>query len=177
MTGLPWQVLDDYRCFGCSPHNTCGLQLTFGEHPDGLMTRFQLSRAHESYPGVAHGGLLGVVCDETMGNLVVLRTGLVAFTIGMRMRYLEPVAIGATHTCVARLSAVRPGRDGDGTGLVHAGAEILDDTGALVAGCTASYRPVPLGAALDRIALDATQARRLDRALSDSLSAPAPEES
>lgn len=175
MTGLPWQVLDDYRCFGCSPHNTCGLQLTFSEHPDGLMTRFRLSRAHESYPGVAHGGLLGVVCDETMGNLVVLRTGLVAFTTGMRMRYLEPVAIGATHTCVARLPAGRPGLDG--AELVHTAAEILDDTGLLVAGCTASYRPVPLNAALDRIALDAAEARRLGRALSDSLPAPVPEES
>lgn len=170
MTRLPWQVLDDYHCFGCSPHNVTGLQLAFTEHPDGLVTRFDLGRAYESYPGVVHGGLLAVICDETMGNLVVLRTGLVAFTTGMRMRYLEPVTTGATHSCVARLLPRRAGGDGVGAGLVHTGADILDDAGRLVAGCTASYRSVPLGAALDRIALDTPQADRLDRALSDAVS-------
>lgn len=161
--GLPWRVLDDYRCFGCSPHNPYGLGLTFSEHPDGLVTRFCLGRAHESYPGVVHGGLLGVVCDEAMGNLIVLRTGLVAFTTGMRMRYLEPVAVGENYSCVASLGAA--GADVD---TVTARAEILDAAGALVAAGTATYRRVPFFNARDRIALDDQQADRLGRALAES---------
>lgn len=163
VVGLPWRVLDDYRCFGCSPHNPYGLGLRFSEHPSGLVTRFCLGRAHESYPGVVHGGLLGVVCDEAMGNLIVLRTGLVAFTTGMRMRYLEPVAVGANYTCVASLSAA--GADAD---VVSARAEILDAAGGLAASSSATYRRVPFFTARDRIALDDQQADRLDRALTDT---------
>ena len=43
----------------------------FTPHPDGLQARFRLSRSFESYPGVVHGGLTGVICDEVMGNLIV----------------------------------------------------------------------------------------------------------
>jgi acyl-coenzyme A thioesterase PaaI-like protein len=157
---LPWSVLEDYRCFGCSPHNPHGVALTFTDHPDGLQTTFRLGRSYESYPGVVHGGLLGVVADETMGNLIVVRTGLVAFTVSLRLRYLAPVAVGAEYTCVARL-----GPDGGGP-LSTATAEILDAEHICVVTASATYRNVPFGTARERIALSAPEANRLDQALS-----------
>jgi acyl-coenzyme A thioesterase PaaI-like protein len=157
---LPWAVLEDYRCFGCSPHNPHGIALTFTEHSEGLQTSFTLGRSYESYPGVVHGGLLGVVCDETMGNLIVVRTGLVAFTTSLRLRYLAPVRVGVPYTCVARLGA-----DGGANPLSTATAEILDAEGAPVVTATATYRNVPFGTARERIALSATEAGRLDQAL------------
>ncbi len=135
---LPWSVLDDYRCFGCSPHNPHGIALAFDAHPEGLATTFRLGRSYESYPGVVHGGLLGVVADETMGNLIVVRTGLVAFTVSMRLRYVMPVSVGAEYTCVARLAAA-------GGPLTSATAEILDAEGGCVVTASATYRNVPFG--------------------------------
>ncbi|SNQ47196.1 Thioesterase superfamily enzyme [Frankia canadensis] len=157
---LPWAVLEDYRCFGCSPHNPHGIALAFTEHPEGLQTSFKLGRSYESYPGVVHGGLLGVVCDETMGNLIVVRTGLVAFTVSLRLRYLSPVGVGTAYTCVARL-----GSDDPGGPLTTATAEILDADGTTAVTATATYRNVPFGTARERIALSATEAGRLDQAL------------
>jgi acyl-coenzyme A thioesterase PaaI-like protein len=157
---LPWSVLEDYHCFGCSPRNPTGLGLTFVDHPEGLATSFRLGRRYESYPGVVHGGLLGVVCDEIMGNLIVVRTGRVAFTVSMRLRYLSPVAVGAEYSCVARL-----GLAGDGS-LISATAEIVDAERDAVVTASATYRCVPLGDALERIALSPPEATRLDHALS-----------
>ncbi|WP_018501302.1 PaaI family thioesterase [Parafrankia discariae] len=164
----PWAVLDDYQCFGCSPHNATGLQLRFRVLPDGLGTVFRLGSAHESYPGVVHGGLAGVICDETMGNLIVLRTGTPAFTTAMRLRYLAPIPVGAPHECRARIVST-----GD-TGLINAEADILDATGGVVATARATYRPVALEAARDRITLSDGDAGLLADVLRTSTLAAVP---
>lgn len=170
----PWTVLDDYQCFGCSPHNPHGLRLRFRQRPDGLAASFQLGRAHESYPGVVHGGLVGVICDETMGNLLVLRTGRPAFTTAMRVRYLAPMPVDVPHECRARITtelpaADPPGSDLPGNGLISAEADILNAAGDLVATARATYRPVDLDAARDRIQLSDRAAGRL----ADALTVPA----
>ena len=171
VVALPWGVLDDYRCFGCSPHNPFGLGLEFAPHPDGLVTRFCLDRGYESYPGVVHGGLLGVVCDEAMGNLIVLRTGLVAFTTGMRMRYLAAPIAGRRHLHL-RGVAGRLQVEPRATRSPSARAEIFNSAGELAAASSATYRRVPFGATRDRIALGDEEADRLDKALAASVCQP-----
>jgi acyl-coenzyme A thioesterase PaaI-like protein len=161
---LPWYVLPDYRCFGCSPHNPHGIQLRFTNHDGGLRTVFRLGRAHESYPGVIHGGLLGVVADEIMGNLIVLRTGQIPFTTGMRLRYVLPVIVGGGYECVARVRDGRiAGREGH---LLHTEAEIREEGGELVATATASFQTVSLEAASGRMSMTAAEVDRLRQALS-----------
>lgn len=153
---VPWSRQPDYRCFGCSPHNPTGLRLRFTEHEGGLRTRISLGRAHESYPGVVHGGLISTVCDEIMGNLVVLRLGTPAFTVAMRIRYLTPLSVDGSYDCVARL------RDGTADGdLVHVVSEVLGPDGEPHASASASYRCVPMDQARRHLRLDEQQAADL----------------
>lgn len=156
---VPWSVLPDYRCFGCSPHNASGLRLTFAAHPQGLQARFALERAFESYPGVVHGGLVGVVCDEVMGNLIVLVRHTPAFTVSLRTRYVTPLLVGRDYRCVATLTGEPHGE------LIHAGAEVLDDTGAVCATATATYRPFSLHDARHQLALGDDEVALLAHAL------------
>jgi acyl-coenzyme A thioesterase PaaI-like protein len=165
--GLPWYVLADYRCFGCSPHNPHGIQLRFTHHGDGLRTVFRLGREHESYPGVVHGGLLGVIADEIMGNLIVLHTGQIPFTTAMRVRYVLPVLVGGSYECVANVRA-------GASQLLHTECEIREVGGAVVATATASYHTVSLDAAQARIALEEPDADRLREALAVTTAAHAP---
>lgn len=160
---LPWSVLPDYRCFGCSPHNPGGLHLVFEPHPDGVCSRFRLGRQFESYPGIVHGGLVGVICDETMGNLIVLRHGQSAFTVSMRQRFITPLAVGRPYVCVARLTG-----EGNGQRLYHAMAEVLDEDGTVCATATASYQPFALADAKPLLTLSKQEVATLSSALAEN---------
>ena len=129
---LPWSGRADHHCFGCSPANPGGLRLEFTEDGDTLTAEFTLDKHFESYPGVVHGGITAVICDETMGNLIVLRQGVPALTTSMRNRYIGVVSVGRPYRCVARATF--------GGDLVPAEAEILDARGQLVATATATYK-------------------------------------
>lgn len=132
---IPWTEQPHHHCFGCSPQNETGLRLRFEWHGDeGLSTTFCLQRAYESYPGIVHGGLVGVICDETMGNLILLRTGMAVVTTSMRVRYIAPLAIDAEYRCVATMQA------DSGNGLVRTAAEVLDAAGEVMAAASATYR-------------------------------------
>jgi acyl-coenzyme A thioesterase PaaI-like protein len=158
---VPWaSALADYRCFGCSPHNPHGLRLTFLTYPDGLESRFCLDRTFESYPGVVHGGVISTVCDETMGNLIVLREGRSAFTVGLRLRFLSPLAIGQQYRCVAKLRA-----DGH---FYHGSCEVLDDVGVLLVTATGTYQPVDMERAREHMHLTDQESESLRHSLSQS---------
>lgn len=144
---LPWRGHD---CFGCAPDNPHGLGLTFTEddstEPAGIRTGFTLGRHYESYPGVVHGGIVALVCDETMGNLIVLRDGTPAVTTSLRMRYVGTVRAGLPYRVSAGFTAPTAGsarpQPGD---LVTATADVTDARGDLVAAATATYHRVTDG--------------------------------
>ncbi|MCU1648766.1 MAG: PaaI family thioesterase [Nocardia sp.] len=163
---VPWSVIPDYHCFGCSPHNLSGLRLTFTPHPDGLQARFRLSRSFESYPGVVHGGLTGVICDEVMGNLIVLARHLPAFTISQRTRFLTPLLINREYRCVATLS------DDSAEAPIRASADILDADGDLCASSSATYQPFVLADVRHQLSLDDDEVALLSHALTTADAVP-----
>lgn len=132
-TRLPWADRPDHHCFGCAPRNSRGLALEFRLADEELTTEFVLDKHYESYPGVTHGGILGLICDETLGNLIVLRDGTAAVTTSMRIRYVGIAHVGSRYRCTARITATGPQ-------LISGTAEVVDETGALITTATASYR-------------------------------------
>jgi acyl-coenzyme A thioesterase PaaI-like protein len=129
---LPWRTREDHRCFGCAPGNPHGLGLSFHHDGQTLWTELDLGHHYESYPGVVHGGIVALVCDETMGNLIVLRDGSPAVTTSLRMRYVGTVHVGHPHRVTASLTSETPT-------MVHAVADVTDARGDLVASATATY--------------------------------------
>ncbi|WP_067562462.1 PaaI family thioesterase [Nocardia acidivorans] len=166
VVAVPWSVIPDYHCFGCSPHNASGLRLSFTPHPDGLQARFRLDRRFESYPGVVHGGLTGVVCDEVMGNLIVLARHVPAFTVSQRTRFLTPLLIDREYRCVATLTG-----DG-GEDPIRAAADILDADGAVCASSSATYQPFTLADARHQLSLGDDEVALLSHALTTADALP-----
>lgn len=156
---LPWHVLPDYQCFGCSPSNEQGLKLRFTRTADGIECRLRFDRVHESYPGVVHGGMSTTACDEIMGNLLVLRTGISVFTTSLRTRYVSPLAVGSDYRCVATTEV----KAGD-PGPYQASADILDAEGRTIVFATGSYLPVTPEQARTSMDLSDHEARLIEQA-------------
>ncbi|WP_432161392.1 hotdog domain-containing protein [Streptomyces sp. NRRL F-5630] len=156
---VPWRTLSDYQCFGCSPQNTTGLALEFRRTARGFTARLELERRFESYPGVVHGGVVGAVCDEVMGNALSVASGSCVLTTTLRVRYMDSLSVGRTYWCVAE--SARPTGDGPGTRMR---AEVLDARGAAVASAVADYRPIPLDEHRVRAGLTEAEAHRIGTA-------------
>lgn len=157
---LPWRVLPDYRCFGCSPVNGKGLRLRFQPDGDGIACALRFDRDYESHPGVVHGGVLSTVCDEIMGNLLVLRVGIPVFTTTLRVRFITSATIGVDYRCVATTTA-----DSATPGPYQARAEVFDEDGGLVVSAVGQYHPIAVEENRDRIDLTDEQAILIEREL------------
>lgn len=85
-------------CFVCGRENPHGLHLHFYEEPErGIVwAEVTLDEAYQGYPGVAHGGILATLLDETAGR--ALNVGAVedAFwvTAKLEVRFRHPTPTG-----------------------------------------------------------------------------------
>ncbi len=93
---------DDSMCFACSKRNPDGLHLEFTETSDGLSTTIAFDERFQGYRDIVHGGLVSTVLDEAMVTLLN-RTGVLALTAELTIRFLAPVRVGEPITFTARL--------------------------------------------------------------------------
>lgn len=89
----------DNVCFGCSPHNSQGLRMTFVKlGPGRVESRCKLAEPYAGAPGVIHGGIQATLLDEAMG--VAARRGdededFDIVTVDFQLRYRRPAPTGA----------------------------------------------------------------------------------
>jgi len=96
-------------CFVCGVENTCGLHLHFfndGHHR--CLTRVTLQDCYQGYPGIAHGGILSTILDETMGRAILaegeegqyreITEERFMFTAQLEVRFRKPVPLGQEFT-------------------------------------------------------------------------------
>lgn len=125
-------TVSDHGCFGCGEKNPIGLKLAFyrdGEHD--VRATFTPEVEHEGYSRLTHGGIISTILDEAM-SWAVVASGRLAVTARMEVRFRQPVPIEAPVDVVADVVRDR-GR------AVEARAEILDQSGAVLASATGSF--------------------------------------
>lgn len=83
-------------CFVCGVENPYGLHIRFfNEDLHKVIARITLSDVYQSYPGIAHGGILATILDETMGRAILADASeqRFMFTAKMEIRYRRPVPL------------------------------------------------------------------------------------
>jgi uncharacterized protein (TIGR00369 family) len=127
------------RCFGCSPHNDRGLNLTFQKTgPGSVECHYTVSEHFCGAEGVIHGGIQAALLDEAMGMAAHAGSGderLWIATAEFSLRYRRPAPVGVPIRVRGRLVRVE-GRD------FYVEGEILDPNGERVTVADARWRQI-----------------------------------
>ncbi len=92
------------HCFGCGELHPAGLHLV--AHIDegaSIRAEFTVTENHQGAPGLAHGGLLSLAFDESMGKLMwLIRSPSV--TARLETNFIKPVPLGTTLHITAEIT-------------------------------------------------------------------------
>jgi len=128
MTNLTLE--DDQMCFACGRNNPIGLKLKFTlEKDDTLRTEFIPQKVHQGYKDVVHGGIITLILDETMVNLL-WKLGRPVVSAQMEVKLFQPTKPGEILYFKATISK-------DSPKVVYTQAEARKKDHTLVASATA----------------------------------------
>lgn len=107
------------------------LQFTLDEAGHRIRAEWTPSKEHQGYADIVHGGMIGLVLDELMGNLL-WKMGRPSVTAEMSVRFLKPAHVGKPLHAEAWVSSQK-GR------ITHAEAVARNAAGAAVARAQARF--------------------------------------
>ncbi len=108
-------------CMVCGVENQFGLQTRFYETEENeLIAIFTPREEHQSYPGIAHGGVSAALLDEVIGRAIMIHHDQETFgvTMDLQVKYRKPVPLGVELKAVARITR-ESGRRFAGTGELY----------------------------------------------------------
>lgn len=83
-----------HRCFGCSPFNPHGLQMTFYANETAVYSKVKVPEHLCGWNNLVHGGVLSTILDEIMSWAALYLLKRVPMTKSMTVEFIKPVYIG-----------------------------------------------------------------------------------
>ncbi len=117
---------DDRYCFACGEKNRHGLGLKFTVDKAGTMhTEFIPQKHHQGFKDIMHGGLIGLIMDEVMVNLL-WKLGKNSVTAELNIRLKKAAKVGEK----LHFSGWVDKQEGR---IIYTGAEARNATGSILA--------------------------------------------
>lgn len=88
----PYLSLPGYFCFGCSSDNVNGLQMSFFEDEEFIISKWQPKSHLQGFINILHGGIQATLMDEIASWVVFLKLKTSGVTSGMEVKYHKPVS-------------------------------------------------------------------------------------
>jgi uncharacterized protein (TIGR00369 family) len=141
------------NCFACSPHNPHGLRMQFQKSGEGCHASVSLPAHLCGMEGVAHGGIVATLLDETAAWTLVAHAGRLALTTEMNIRFVKPVPLGRELTAGARILSRDDKR-------AQTQASVTTPDGTVLAQADASWTLLTAALAARMTGLDRTEIER-----------------
>lgn len=109
------------NCMVCGVENPFSLKTQFFETADNeVIALFTAREEHQSYPGIAHGGVSAALLDEVIGRAIMAHYGQNTFgvTVDLQVKYKKPVPLDVELKVVGRITKDR-GRLYEGGGELY----------------------------------------------------------
>ncbi len=83
----PWKKLPEYMCFGCSPNNHSGVQMTFYEDGNDIVSVWKPESHFQGWHNTLHGGIQSLLMDEIAAWTVARKLQTTGVTSKMEVRF------------------------------------------------------------------------------------------
>lgn len=88
----PWEGLDGYMCFACSPANTSGLHMEFYEDGDDVVALWKPDGRYQGWLNTLHGGIQSTLMDEVGGWIVVRKLQTTGVTSKLDAKFMKSIS-------------------------------------------------------------------------------------
>ena len=95
------------ECFSCAPSHEQGLRLQFESSGIQTTCHTEITKTHQSYNGIVHGGILATLLDATMIRCMHKAFGGNPLTCRLDIRYREVLQIDTAMTVTACITSRR----------------------------------------------------------------------
>ena len=89
----PFSNSENYRCFGCSPHNENGLQMEFFEDGNEVISFWEPKEFLQGWGTILHGGIQATLMDEIASWTVFIKLETAGVTTKIETYYKRPVLL------------------------------------------------------------------------------------
>lgn len=90
----PVPKIENHMCFGCSPNNPYGLNMSFFTDGDALYSWVLVPDHLCGWDKLVHGGVISTLLDEIMGWSAIYLLKKISLTKSMSIDFIKPVSIG-----------------------------------------------------------------------------------
>jgi len=87
----PYAGRPDYHCFGCSPDNENGLQMSFFLEGEEVISEWEPRTYFEGWSNIVHGGIQATLIDEIGSWLIIAVCKTAGVTTNLNVTYRKAV--------------------------------------------------------------------------------------
>lgn len=144
----PWEKIEGFKCFGCSPQNPIGLHLCFYEDGDEVVGTWVPSDLYDGWIGTLHGGIQSLILDEVSSWTISRKIQLAGVTTKMEIRYKKPLS--STDGAIKISAKI----DKQRRNIVVVEAVLMNATGEVCTEATCTYYTYPKGTGVHGMSFD-----------------------
>ena len=100
---FPIPKLQGHHCFAYGTDNPIGLNMEFYRMGDMICSDITLTKNHEGWENMAHGGIISTLLDEVMSWTVLYFKRTFLVTRKMDMKYIKPVPLDVPLTARGKI--------------------------------------------------------------------------
>lgn len=134
------------HCFCCGKDNPRGISLRIEGTVEGAEARCSLDEQYQSFPGVAHGGIVTTLLDEVLWY-AFYHKGHRTVTRRIEIVFRKPVPLGAPLIITGTVG------ESSRHGLWKGSASVRDESGAVLASATGLFAETAGGSADELLVL------------------------